>query len=120
MLFRMFGTAQDVTDRKLAEVSLLQKKLEAERYLNLAGVMFIGLDSEGNVNVSNKKACEVLECTKAEIISQNWFENYIPEGIRKDVRAVFKQLMEGKIEPVEYYENPVITKSGKEKTHCLA
>ena len=112
---RIVGTHVDITERKQAEMSLLQKKKEAERYLNLAGVMFIGLDRNGNVNVANKKACEVLECTETEIINQNWFDNYIPDRMRNDVRYVFKQLMEGKIKPVEYYENPVLTKSGNEK-----
>ena len=112
---RIIGTHVDITERKQAETSLLQKKKEAERYLNLAGVMFIGLDRYGNVNVANEKACEVLECANAEIVNQNWFDNFIPQRIRKNVRNVFKQLMEGEIEPVEYYENPVITKNGKEK-----
>jgi PAS domain S-box-containing protein len=112
---RIIGTHVDITERKQAERRLLQKKKEAERYLNLAGVMFIGLDRYGNVNIANKKACEVLECTETEIINQNWFDNYIPDRMRNDVRFVFKQLMEGKIKPVEYYENPLLTKSGNEK-----
>ena len=113
---RIIGTHVDITERKLAEIGLLKKKKEAERYLNLAGVMFIGLNRYGNVNVANEKACEVLECTNAEIVNQNWFDNFIPQRIRKNVRNVFLQLIDGEIEPVEYYENPVITKSGKEKT----
>ena len=112
---RIIGTHVDITERKQAETILINKKKEAERYLNLAGVMFIGLDRYGNVNIANKKACEVLECTETEIINQNWFDNYIPDRMRNDVRSVFKQLMEGKIKPVEYYENPVLTKIGNEK-----
>ncbi|MFV9677619.1 MAG: PAS domain S-box protein, partial [Methanosarcinales archaeon] len=32
-----------------------------------------------------------------------------------EVRAVFDSLMAGAIEPVEYYDNPVLTRSGEEK-----
>ena len=52
----------------------------------------------------------------AGIVNQNWFDNFIPQRIRKNVRNVYKELMDGEIEPVEYYENPVVTKSGKERT----
>lgn len=101
--------------RKQAEESLIAEKKRAEQYLHLAGVMFIGLDTEGRVTIANRKACEILECGKAEMIGQDWFENFLPEPVRKAVRRVFHGLMEGNINPFEYYENPVLTKKGTEK-----
>lgn len=35
--------------------------------------------------------------------------------MRKKVKSVFDELMAGKIEPVEYFEIPIITKKGKER-----
>ncbi|THB78481.1 MAG: PAS domain S-box protein [Desulfobulbaceae bacterium] len=112
---RMVGTNRDITHRKLSEAKLVEKKQEAERYLNLAGIMFIGLDKHGTVNVANKKACEILECEESEIIGRKWFEHFIPERMRHEVHNVFTQLMKGDVELVEYYENPVITATGREK-----
>jgi len=37
------------------------------------------------------------------------------ERDRAEVKAVFDKLMTGEIEPVEYFENSVLTKSGEEK-----
>lgn len=112
---RVVGTHVDITERKKAEREILQQKLKAERYLNLAGVMFIGLDKNGNITIANKKACDILEYDESEIIGRNWFDNFIPQTIRQDVYSVFKQLIDGNVEPVEYYINPITSKSGKEK-----
>ncbi len=40
---------------------------------------------------------------------------FIPERIRDEVKATFAKLMVGEIEPVEYFENPILSKSGEEK-----
>ena len=93
---------------------LENKKNIAQQYLDLAQVMFVALDSKGTVILANKKACSILEYEHSEIIGQNWFDNFLPINLRKDVKEVFTLLMEGKGNTVEYYENPVLTKSGKE------
>ncbi len=107
--------AREVQERKEAERALVRQKKNAERYLSLAGVMFIGLDKNGNINLANKKACNILEYSQEELIGRNWFDHFIPHSVREEVKAVFKKLMTGKFEPVKYYENPVISRSGNEK-----
>jgi two-component system cell cycle sensor histidine kinase/response regulator CckA len=106
---------REIVEKEKAETEIFHQKQKAERYLSLAGVMFIGLDRDGNVNIANKKACNILECDELDIVGQNWVDNFIPQRFRHDVHAVFRQLMDGSVEPVEYYENPIISKSGKEK-----
>ncbi len=98
-----------------AEREIRRQKKRAERYLNLAGVMFIGLDLDGVVNLVNRKACQVLECDRSEIMGRDWVDHFIPLNTQDTMRAVFKRLLQGGIDAVEYYENPVLTKSGEEK-----
>lgn len=112
---RVTGTNMDLTDRKRFETAIIEQKKMAERYLDIAGVMFIALDIDGNVTMANKKACEILECGERDISGKNWFETFIPESSRGNVRNVFAKLLAGNIEPVEYYKNAVISKTGKEK-----
>ena len=112
---RCIGTHIDISQRKQAERDLLEQKIKAEQYLELASVMFIGLDRKGNVNLANKKAAQILECHVSEIMGASWFDIFIPETNRENVRSVFMELISGNIEPMEYYENSVITKDGKEK-----
>ncbi|MEW5724019.1 MAG: ATP-binding protein [Thermodesulfobacteriota bacterium] len=57
----------------------------------------------------------MLEGRKEEIIGRNWFDVFIPERMRDQVRSVFERLMKGEVEPVEYYENPVVTLKGRER-----
>ncbi len=108
-------TATDITAREQAEKEIRDQKQIAERYLNLAGVMFIGFDTNGNVNIANQKACKVLECSDTEIIGKNWFDNYIPEYKRADAHKVYERMMNKEIELVEYHENEVISKNNNIK-----
>ncbi|MCP4703496.1 MAG: PAS domain S-box protein, partial [candidate division Zixibacteria bacterium] len=48
-------------------------------------------------------------------LGKDWFETFLPKQIRREVSHVYNQLMSGKIEPVEYYENPVLTVGGEER-----
>ena len=105
----------DITERKLAEQALRKERDRAKQYLDIAGVMFVALDSDGNVTLINRKGCEVLGDKAEEVIGKNWFDQFIPERMREDTMAVFQSLMLGEIEPAEYFENPVVTKNGKEK-----
>ncbi len=106
----------DVTERKQAEEALRKERDRTQMYLDVAGVMLVALNAKGEVTLINKKGCEVLEYDEKEILGNNWFDNFLLTEQRKEVKEVFQQLMRGTIEPVEYFENPVLTKSGKERS----
>jgi PAS domain-containing protein len=58
------------------------------------------VDREGRVVLANPKACSVLEGEEGEIVGKDWFDSFIPEHERREVRKVFQQLMHGIVEPV--------------------
>lgn len=87
----------------------------AKKYLDVTNTMMIALDTKGKVTLANKKASEVLGYTKAEIVGKDWFEQFLPRQIGEDVRLVAEKIFSGERESVEYYENPVLTKGGKER-----
>jgi two-component system, OmpR family, phosphate regulon sensor histidine kinase PhoR len=89
---------------------------QAQLYLDIAGVIMMALNRMGEITLINKKGCEVLEYTEEELIGKNWFLTCLPNDIKNDVYEVFKRLISGEIEKAEFYENPVLTKSGKLKT----
>ena len=96
------------------------KKYERERdiskmYLDVAGVMLLVLNVDQTVAMINKKGCEILNCTEEEVVGKNWFNNFVPERIRKDVKAVFDQVVAGNIKATEFYSNPVKTRDGSER-----
>lgn len=111
----VIGVINEITDRKEAEAAILAEKEKAQQYLDVASVMFIALDQNGTVTLANKKAAEILETTEADIMGKNWFENFIPEWQREELIPVSKKLLSGEIEVAKYYENQVLTRSGKVK-----
>ncbi|RKY87781.1 hypothetical protein DRQ09_03920, partial [candidate division KSB1 bacterium] len=85
------------------------------KYVNIASVILVVIDSQEKVIFINKKGCEILGYTEDEIIGKNWFDNFIPKDIKDKVKSTFRTLMSEKVEPVKYFENPILTKDGTEK-----
>ena len=104
-----------ITERQKIEEALNREKKKAETYLNLAGVIMVAIDSLGLVTMINRKGCEILGYDEADVIGRDWFQDFVPERIAKVVKPVSEQLLRGEIEPIEFFENPVLTKSGKER-----
>ena len=111
---RVVRLEKSEAERKQAEEALRQERNKVQKYLDVAGVMLVALDANQKVTLINKKGCEILRCTEEEIIGKNWFENFLPERVRNETVAGFDRLMAGEIEPVKYFENPVLTRSGGE------
>jgi PAS domain S-box-containing protein len=106
---RMVGTVQDITERK---------KIEEERrkdYLNHVGVMMVAISADETVNYINDAGCSMLGYEKEEIIGKNWFENFLPKNISKEVGSVFDELMKGNVDLVKVYENPILRSDGEER-----
>jgi PAS domain S-box-containing protein len=105
--------ARDISDLKRAEEALRRERDRAQRYLNIAGVILITIDADEKVRLINKKGCEVLGSASDEVLGTNWFDRFVPEPDRERTRQAFRKLMGGEIEPVEYFENPVLTRKGE-------
>ncbi len=88
---------------------------KAKKYLEIAGVAFVTLDKEGNITLINKKGYEILQYEEGELVGKNWFETCLPKKKKEEVHEIFKKLMKGELEPVEFFENPILTKTGEER-----
>ncbi|MFB0524021.1 MAG: PAS domain S-box protein [Phycisphaerae bacterium] len=111
----MHTVARDITERKRAELLLRKERDKAQKYLDVAGVMLVAIDTEQRVGLINKKGCEILGYKEEEILAKNWFDNFLPDRSRDIVRAIFKKTVRGEINPPEYYEHPILTKNGDER-----
>ena len=105
----------EITEHKRLQKALGEEIARTRNYLNIAGVMLVVMNAEGKVTLINRKGCKILGYDESEIVGKNWFDTFIPERIKQDLKAVFTELMSGNVSPVEYFENPVLTKSGEEK-----
>ena len=105
----------DITERKRREAEVRREKERSEAYLNIAGVMLAIIDGDENISLINNKGCETLGYKTEELMGRNWFDTLVPQSIRAEIRGVFGKLMAGDIEPVEYYENALLTRDGEER-----
>jgi len=106
-----FATISDITNLKDTERRLREETELAQRYLDIAGVMFVVLNRQGKIDLINKRGLEILGYDdSAELLGKSWFKTCIPADIQEDVQAVFGKIMTGETAPVEYFENTVRTR----------
>lgn len=111
-LRRRVSELEDLREKKsLAE----QQRDLALSYLDNAAMMILVIDESERVRYINKKGSEILEKPREEIVGKNWFEEFVPLRIRENVRGVFKKLIAGEVDPVEYFDNLVMTATGEER-----
>lgn len=131
---------RDVTDRKRIEAELRAAKEDLEgqvaertiklarsheqlrrqhdrtrRILDVAGVMMVSIGADEKVQMINPAGAEILGCPSDEIVGRNWFDSYIPERIREEMRTVFRDLMAGRLTPVHRFENTIVDVNGNER-----
>ena len=106
----------DITERRAAERSLREERDLAKRYLEVSSTMIVVLDEKGAIVLINPKGCEVLGRRREDLIGEDWFGAAIPARERAHMRAVLERLVTGEVEALEFYENPVCTAEGEERT----
>ncbi|MBN1927494.1 MAG: PAS domain S-box protein [Prolixibacteraceae bacterium] len=94
---------------------LKEERDKAQQYMDIAGVMFLVINEDGEVTLINRKGADILGYTPDEIIGKNWFDHFIPATDRKEIKPIFKKIIAGEIKQFEYNENPIIAKDGSEK-----
>ncbi len=113
--FYHVAVIQDITDKKIAEDLLLKEKKKSKKYLDIAGVMMVAINRNQEVTLMNQKGCELLGYKESEILGKNWFDFFLPENKREEVRSFFMEWVNGKAEISEYFENTILHKNGEER-----
>ncbi len=113
---KIYAAARDITERKKIEDELAKEKFRAQKYLDVAGVMMVAIGKDQTVNLINQKGCEVLHCKQEDVIGKNWFNSFLPEQNREQVKKVFNELMsQDSVQKSEYFENSILTFDNKEE-----
>ena len=82
--------------------------------LNLEDTIIVFVRSDEIVADINSKGCELLESSKEEVLGKNWFDVFIPQTIREEMRIAFHQLLDGTSRR-GHIERQALTKSGQER-----
>ncbi len=110
----------DIGERMQAERSLRieQQRAQEERdrtqlYLDVAEVFIVVLDENARIQRINRKGCEILGWSEAELLDQPWL-NYCAEYVRDVWNIYHKELMADRVTTEKMSEYPVISRSGGE------
>lgn len=109
------GLIQDITERKQTEQTLRTEQEMAEHYLTVAEVILVAFDTEAHVTMLNRKGYSVLGYEDGELLGQDWFRACLPPAEYDRVSGVFRHILLGDLEPVEYYENDILRKDGERR-----
>lgn len=106
---------RDDTKEKVNREKLRRERDRNQRYLDTVQTIMISLDREGLVTMINRAGCNLLGYEEEELLGQQWFATCLPQPFGMDtVYPVFRQIMNGNLTGVEYYENPVLCRDGRE------
>ncbi|MEN6473306.1 MAG: PAS domain S-box protein [Syntrophaceae bacterium] len=106
---------QDITEHKRAEFLLHQERSRAQKYLDIASVIMIALNIRGEIEMINRKGCQILGYDESELIGQEWFATCLPREVGPKVKKAFLRIITGELSSAEYLENLVVTRSGEER-----
>jgi len=106
---------KDITKLKEDKINLKLEREKSEKFLKIIKSIIIHLNSKGKIIFVNKKACQVLNWKKKELLGKDWFKTCLPKKTRNKVKKVFLDLINGKVKTRKYFKNPIITKKGKVK-----
>jgi len=108
-------TFRDITEKANTLSELNYKSYLADKYLDLAGVMILTLNSKGIITLINEKGCSILGLAEKDIVGKNWFDNFLPKDIVENVKIVFDEVFKETIDLTTKYENIIINANGEER-----
>ncbi len=111
---KIISTKDDENRKCSAELNVA--KVKAEQFLERSGCTFVSLDKSCNILLVNQTCLDILEYdNKDELIGRNWFDICIPLENSGREKLAYDQVYQGMKEGQDYYENEVITRTGKRK-----
>ncbi len=107
------GIIRDISDRKEVERSLHREHELNESIINTAHAIILVMDPQGKIVRFNPFFEEVTGFTLEEARGKDWFEMFVSEPDRDQLRERFVAFLE----QTSIWENmnPIITKSGQER-----
>jgi len=110
----VLGTYMDITQLKRAEEALCHSEKKFRDLLETINLLSAILDHTEKIIFCNDYLLQLTGWTKDEVLDKNWFDLFLPVGIRETVRSMFATgFIEGTIPA--HFENVILTRDGKEK-----
>lgn len=106
---------RDISTLKAAEIELRNEKIKFHNYLDIVGFLVLVIDHKGNINLANKRACDVLEYKEKDLIGKDFFslvfDPITAVKLKKDFTEKLNNNEEISLSPTKHLK----TKRGKTK-----
>jgi PAS domain S-box-containing protein len=103
---------KEISGHQQADAALCDERDRAQRYLDTAEIILLGLDLNCRITLVNRYACSMLGWTANELAGRDWIETCLPARIRNEFRVKFQDALDGDLSVVE---TPVLTGAGEER-----
>ncbi|MEY2488905.1 MAG: hypothetical protein QOC70_847 [Verrucomicrobiota bacterium] len=110
-IYRVVGVADDITERKQAEVVLQESERRFREMLEKVELMAMTLDQSGRVTFCNDYLLRVTGWTREEVIGADWFSKFVPDQHRALRKNFVEGIEAGEVPP--HHENPIATSTGE-------
>jgi PAS domain-containing protein len=80
ILNKPFGFPESIIEERVVD------KDNILRYFDVIPIIMLALDVKGVITLINKKGCELIGCGENKTIGVNWFDNFVPEDVRKELK----------------------------------
>ena len=108
------GYTIDITDQKRTEEALRESERKWRNILVETPQIGISLDPQASIVFANQRLLELTGWKEEEVIGRDWFDLFIPEDVREEVRRVFDKAIDSRSSlGFSTYENEILTRSGK-------
>lgn len=88
----------------------------ATQYLQAAQTIMLALTPTGRVKLINRRGCDVVGANEEDILGSDWINRFVPSEDRAHIRAVFEDLMTGRLACDDRVENQILTAAGERRT----
>ncbi len=107
----MVGVWIDITERKEIEIALRKSEDRFREMLENVELIAIMLDMDGRLTFCNDYLLHLTGWSREEVISSNWFDRFIPQMEREELRATFRGIQEDQVLP--HTEQSIRSKAGE-------
>lgn len=110
---RVKNTDPQTRELLLACADALRAEMDkSQRLLDAVDTIIVGLDPAGRITLINRKGCELLGYSEADLLGKSWFDTCLPPTEESAVvLGVFRQIMAGELAGMKYFENEVLTRA---------
>ena len=105
----------DITERKRAEAALRASESQFRSVLETVSLVGVMLDLDGNIILCNDYLLGLTGWTREEVLHRSWFDLFIPEDIRAQIRneVFLNTIRSGEVPP--HYQNAILTRTGERR-----